>query len=84
MPSSPASNTYRNDQYCDIPSVNYGCSIGVCGIFNNRTSPLLTIPNPIDQKLSCGCLAFEYKSHSIECKYYNEKEDQPYYPGCLS
>lgn len=84
MPTAKSSNPYRNDKYCDIPYTNYGCSTGGCCGGNNRPVSIL-IETPLeDIFLACGCLAFEYRSHLPNCKFYNETEDQPYYPGCLS
>lgn len=76
---------YRSDRYCEIPkcdSMNlpYGY---YCGHYFPPDSNQLINCNS-DEKLSCGCLPFEYRSHNSSCKLFNSNEDQPYYPGCLS
>ena len=50
----------------------------------NKTAPKIIFPDNYKEILSCGCLAFEYKSHLYNCEFFNENEDQPYFPGCMS
>ena len=68
----------------NIPSVCYGCTEGKCGMPCNKTAPKIIFPDNYKEILSCGCLAFEYKSHLYNCEFFNENEDQPYFPGCMS
>lgn len=67
---------FRSHKYCDIPACN-----------KEKTSLSQSerlVATSFTQTLTCGCLAFGYSSHLVECKCFNLAEDQPYYPGCLS
>lgn len=78
---------YRSNEYCEISlceDFKYGCSNLPCGY---RGPIPKVIHHQIincnsDEKLSCGCLPFEYRSHLPTCALFNSNEDQPYYPGC--
>lgn len=70
---------YRSDKYCEIPKCDdfrYGCS-------NMPCSYLGPIPKVVhhqlidcnsDEKLSCGCPAFESYSHNKDCELFNSNE----------
>ena len=72
---------YRSSEYCEIPSCN---NRGMCIPSEYPIIPHQLINCNSDEKLSCGCLPFEYRSHLHTCELFNSNEDQPYYPGCLS
>lgn len=70
-------NIYRSNDHYDIP---------ICNKDKNSLSQSerLISTDSCDQKLECGCHAFQYRSHQPYCRFWNLEEDQPYYPGCLS
>lgn len=63
---------YRSNEYCEIPKCD-----------QEYTTQNERLIYTTEEKLSCGCLAFEYRSHLPICRFWNTNEDQPYYPGCL-
>lgn len=78
---------YRSDEYCEIPKCDdfkWGCSNIPCESKYSPEPNHQLINCNSDEKLSCGCPAFEFYSHLPTCKLFNSNEDQPYYPGCLS
>lgn len=56
---------YRSDEYCEIPSCN---NRGMCVPSEHPIITHQLINCDSDEKLTCGCPAFEFYSHNCDCE----------------